>query len=130
MGFEFEIRDFGFAVDFVGALSVGEVGKRVVLIVEVGLEPEPLVLRDCMGEVADWEYRFVTDKANGTPRAGDLEFRSLWYPANSYYLILMGSERGDMRYIGAMDKDWNVRHSVSLPRGDNTGSLLRGLPKF
>jgi hypothetical protein len=70
------------------------------------------------------------EQDHATTMAGDLEFRSLWYPAHSYYLILMGSERGDMRYIGAMDKDWNVRHSVSLPRGGNTGSLLRGLPRF
>jgi hypothetical protein len=60
-------------------------------------------------------------------RGGDLEFRSLWYrDRGSYYVILMGSERGDMRYIGAMDKNWKVLHSVNA----NTGSMLRGLPKF
>ena len=64
-------------------------------------------------------------------KAGDLEFRSLWYPQRSYYVILMGAERNSLRYIGAMDKDWKqVVHSVLLPGGGSTASMLRGLQKF
>ena len=63
-------------------------------------------------------------------KAGDLEFRSLWYPQRSYYVILMGAERNNLRYIGAMDKDWRVMHSVALPGGVSTASMLRELQKF
>jgi hypothetical protein len=64
-------------------------------------------------------------------KAGDLEFRSLWYPQRSYYVILMGAERNTLRYIGALDKDWKlVVHSVQLPGGASTASMLRGLQKF
>ena len=61
---------------------------------------------------------------------GDLEFRSLWYPQRSYYVILMGGERDSLRYIGAMDKDWRLLHPVTLPGGASTASMLRGLKKF
>jgi hypothetical protein len=63
-------------------------------------------------------------------KAGDLEFRSLWYPQRSYYVILMGAERDHARYIGAMNKDWNVIHYVQLPSGASTAAMLRGLEKF
>jgi hypothetical protein len=63
-------------------------------------------------------------------RAGDLEFQSLWYPDRGYYLVLMGGERNNLRYIGAMDKDWRVIHSVMLPGNVSTASMLRGIQKF
>jgi len=63
-------------------------------------------------------------------RAGNIEFQSLWYPERGYYLVLMGAEHGSLRYIGAMDKDWNVVHYVSLPDGVSTAPMLRGLRKF
>jgi hypothetical protein len=62
-------------------------------------------------------------------KGGDLEFKSMWYPQRSYYVILMGTERNNLHYIGAMDKDWNVIHSV-MTGGVSTASMLRGLPKF
>lgn len=64
-----------------------------------------------------------------TTKAGDIEFRSLWYPQRSYYVVLMG-EHNNLRYIGAKDKDWNLVHSVMLPGGSSTASMLRGLDKF
>jgi len=67
---------------------------------------------------------------HSTTKAGDLEFQSLWYPQRSYYVILMGAERHNLRYIGAMDKDWNLVHSVVLPGNANSASMLRGLKKF
>jgi len=63
-------------------------------------------------------------------RAGDLEFQSLWYPGRGYYLVLMGGERNNLRYIGAMDKDWRVIHSVMLPGAVSTASMLRTMQKF
>ena len=62
-------------------------------------------------------------------RGGELEFRSLWYPQRAYYVIL-GSQRDQLRYIGAMDKDWKVVHAVALPCGTSTAPLLRGLARF
>jgi len=67
---------------------------------------------------------------HSTTKAGDLEYRSLWYPQRSYYVILMGSERNRLFYIGAMDKDWNVIHSVYLKGGVSTAPTLRALPRF
>jgi hypothetical protein len=66
---------------------------------------------------------------HATTKAGDLEFRSLWYPQRSYYVILMGAERNNLHYIGAVDKDWNVIHSV-MKGGVSTGPMLRGLQRF
>jgi len=66
---------------------------------------------------------------HSTTKAGDLEFRSLWYPQRSYYVVLMGVERNNLRFIGAMDKDWNVIHSVAKG-GVSTAPMLRGLQRF
>jgi hypothetical protein len=63
-------------------------------------------------------------------KGGDMEFRSLWYPQRSYYVILMGADRNTLRYIGAMDKNWNLVHYVLSPGGASTASMLRGLQKF
>jgi hypothetical protein len=62
-------------------------------------------------------------------KGGELEFRSLWYPQRAYYVIL-GSQRDNLRYIGAMDKEWKVVHAVELPGGTSTAPLLRGLARF
>ena len=67
----------------------------------------------------------VPDENHASSRAGDLEFQSLWYKKGSYYLILMGSEPKNLRYIGAVDKDWRVIHPVELPGGVSTASMLR-----
>jgi hypothetical protein len=63
------------------------------------------------------------------PQSGELQYRILAYPRRSCYLILVGGDRSDARYIGAVDARWRVLHAVDLPRGD-TGSMLRSLPKF
>ena len=67
---------------------------------------------------------------HATTKGGDLEFRSLWYPQRSYYVVLMGSERNNLHYIGAMDKDWKVViHSVMTGKV-NTAPTLRTLSRF
>ncbi len=63
-------------------------------------------------------------------QGGELQYRALWYPQRSYYLILLGTDRGDARYIGAVDRNWRVIHYVNLPNGGSTASLMRGLQKF
>ncbi len=62
--------------------------------------------------------------------AGELQYRALWYPQRSYYIILLGTDRNDLRYIGAVDRNWRVIHYVDLPSGGSTASLMRGLPRF
>ncbi len=64
------------------------------------------------------------------PQAGELQYRALWYPQRSYAVILMGTDRNDVRYIGTMDSNWRPVHYVQLPGGGSTAAMLRELPKF
>ncbi len=61
---------------------------------------------------------------------GELQYRKLWYPDRGLNLILMGSDRQNIRYLGALDKDWRVVHSVDLPGKKNSASILHTLPHF
>ncbi|HET9320678.1 MAG TPA: hypothetical protein VFO27_12915 [Bryobacteraceae bacterium] len=61
---------------------------------------------------------------------GAIQFRSLWYPARGYFVILMGDTRASVRYIGAMDASWRPVHDVELRTGGSTSSTLRELKKF
>jgi hypothetical protein len=61
---------------------------------------------------------------------GELQYRALWYPRRSYYVVLLGPDRNGARYIGALDRNWRVIHSVELPNGGDTASMLRGLERF
>lgn len=61
---------------------------------------------------------------------GELQYRLLWYPQRSFYAILMGTDRKDARYIGAVDKQWHVAHYVELSRGHTTAAMMRSIPKF
>jgi hypothetical protein len=59
------------------------------------------------------------------PGTGAIQFRSLWYPQRSYYVILMGESRAAARYIGAVDASWKPIHAAG-----SGGSVLRSLKKF
>ena len=61
---------------------------------------------------------------------GELQYRKLWYPDRGLNLILMGSDRKNIHYLGALDKDWRVVHSIDLPGKKNSASILRALPRF
>lgn len=61
---------------------------------------------------------------------GEMQYRVLSYPQHGYYILLMGRDRGDTHYIGAMDKNWTPVHSVQLPGKINSYSLLRTITKF
>ncbi len=61
---------------------------------------------------------------------GELQYRKLWYPDRGLNLILMGSDRKNLHYLGALDKDWRVVHSIELPGKRNSASILRTLPRF
>lgn len=80
---------------------------------------------------------FAVVRKLGTPagdrwrvKGGEIQYRALWYPGRSYYIILLGPDRGSMHYIGAVDSNWRLIHSVELPGGSDTGALLRGMGKF
>ncbi|HWR53917.1 MAG TPA: hypothetical protein VN428_22590 [Bryobacteraceae bacterium] len=62
--------------------------------------------------------------------SGELQYRLLWYPQRAYFIILMGTDRNDARYIGALDRNWRVIHYIDLPNGATTASMLRSLEKF
>ena len=61
---------------------------------------------------------------------GERQYRALSYPDLSLTAILMGADRDDVFYIGAKDNDWRNVHSVELPGGGNTDSILRSLERF
>jgi hypothetical protein len=62
--------------------------------------------------------------------AGEMQYRILGYPAQSLSIILMGAERKNALYIGALDQNWRPVDSVSLPGGGSTNSMLKALPRF
>jgi hypothetical protein len=64
------------------------------------------------------------------PRSGVLQYRVLSYPQRGYSVVLLGTDKNDARYIGALDRNWQVVHFVDLAGGADTSSMLRGLPKF
>jgi len=59
---------------------------------------------------------------------GERQYRALSYP--NLTVILMGPDRQRMTYLGAKDKDWKNIHSVNLPGGQNSASMLRSLKRF
>ena len=61
---------------------------------------------------------------------GEFQYRLLAYPNLGYSVILMGTDRKDAHYIGAMDKNWNPVHTVQLPNHVNSYSMLRQLKRF
>jgi hypothetical protein len=62
--------------------------------------------------------------------AGEMQYRLLVYPELGINVVLMGLERDQARYIGALDKDWKPVHSVDLPGHGNTRPMLRKLGRF
>lgn len=62
---------------------------------------------------------------------GEMQYRVLRYPDRRLGVILMGTDRDKALYIGSVDLDtWRPVHSVALPDGRHTSSLLRSLPRF
>ena len=62
--------------------------------------------------------------------ATDLQYRALYYPAKKLTVILMGTERNSVHYLGAMNENWRPVHTVTHPARGNTRSMLEGLKKF
>lgn len=92
---------------------------------------QPVVQSD-LGFTTNDDYFSVVNKL-GSPAEdkwksdqGELQYRRLSYPRLGVSIILMGADRKDMHYIGAMDKDWRVVHSINR----NTEAMLRSLRRF
>ncbi|HEY3440959.1 MAG TPA: hypothetical protein VGK29_09415 [Paludibaculum sp.] len=69
------------------------------------------------------------------PDSGELQYRSMVYPARGYAVILMGTKQEDARYIGTMTlgpdgKGWSPIHAIDFDRGANTMAILHTLPRF
>ncbi len=62
--------------------------------------------------------------------SGERQFEMLAYPQRGLYLILMGRDRSDTRYVGALDHRWHPIHTVDLPGYGNSYQLLSHLPHF
>jgi hypothetical protein len=94
------------------------------------------VLQSELGLAAQDDYWAVVRKLGSPseerwrPDTGELQYRLLAYPKRSLFIVLMGPDRQNMRYIGALDKDWKPIDSVSQPGGIGTLSMLRALKKF
>ncbi|MGA2596156.1 MAG: hypothetical protein ABSH09_03990 [Bryobacteraceae bacterium] len=80
---------------------------------------------------------FAVVRALGPPQEdrwksdrGEFQYRLLGYPKLGFAVILMGADRKDIHYIGAMDKNWNPVHTVPLPGGGNSYSILHQLKRF
>jgi hypothetical protein len=58
------------------------------------------------------------------------QYELLAYPHRHLYVILMGRDRANARYIGAMDWSWRPAHAVDLAGHGSSYPLLRDLPRF
>jgi hypothetical protein len=62
--------------------------------------------------------------------SGAMQFEALGYPDRKLTVILMGSERNNVRYIGTMDDKWQPMHWIENRSGGNSESLLQRLHRF
>ncbi len=61
---------------------------------------------------------------------GEMQYRLLDFPQLGCYVILMGRDRREVRYIGALDRKWLPVHTVPMPGHADSASLLRSLKRF
>lgn len=94
------------------------------------------VLQSDLALGADDDYRDVVRKL-GAPGAeswqsptGARQYRILRYPDRGISVILMGAERQTVRYIGAVNAQWQPVHAVQLPGGRDTYAILRSIKPF
>ncbi len=61
----------------------------------------------------------------------DLQFQALFYASRRYVVILMGGERGNQRYIGALhDPERKILDAARLSGGGDASAMMRNLPEF
>lgn len=126
------VRRVGGALAVVSALYVG----TLTLAHVGGRRQWPALDRSYFALTGADDYQEVVSKLgmpdrdrwlNG-PETG--RYRALWYPRRRFTVILMESGGSPAVYIGTMDDRWRPLHSVPLPAGGTTASLLRGLKRF
>jgi hypothetical protein len=61
---------------------------------------------------------------------GTMQYEALAYPGRHLTVILMGSDRKGVLYIGALDDEWQPVNSIAFHSGGSTDSLLRNLKRF
>ncbi|MCS7025419.1 MAG: hypothetical protein NZV14_11505 [Bryobacteraceae bacterium] len=90
------------------------------------------ILQQTIGLTAQDKYHDVVRKL-GQPTEdywksdiGELQYRVLRYKDKGWYVILMGSDREEARYIGTMNENWKPIDATD-PR---TRAMLNGLPRF
>ena len=117
------LTTFVFVGLYRGRQSGGRINYKAILQAELELTGQD-------------NYHDVVRKL-GTPaedrwrsEAGERQYRALSYPDLSLTVILMGADRDQVFYIGAKDDDWTNVHSVELPGGSSTDSILRSLERF
>lgn len=94
------------------------------------------VLQLDLGLTAADNYHSVVRKLGKPARErwrseeGERQYLALDYPNLSLTIILMGADRKEVTYIGAKDRNWRTVHSVELPSGVSSASMLRNLPRF
>jgi hypothetical protein len=62
--------------------------------------------------------------------SGGLEYQAMSYPDRHLTVVLMGVERKNVRYIGAVNDQWKPVHTVDDVGHHNTRALLEGLRPF
>lgn len=62
--------------------------------------------------------------------ASGMQYRILSYPRRSLYVILMGRDRSDARYIGTLDRNWKPIHTIELPGRGSSADFLRSIREF
>lgn len=93
------------------------------------------VLQEDLAFTADDDYHAIVRKL-GKPaddrwrQGNDLQYRALSYPDRRFTVILMGVERENARYIGAVNENWRPVHAVKHAGHGDTRSLLAGLRPF
>lgn len=134
-----EFRREGGAESRVGRMLLIMIGVAILafVLVMVLLSPnrrivyQPVVQTD-LGFTVNDDYFAVVNKL-GPPAEdrwrsdqGEIQYRKLGYPKLGLAVILMGSDRKDAHYVGAVDKDWHVVHSIDK----NAGAMLKNLKRF
>jgi hypothetical protein len=84
----------------------------------------PLTAQDDFGSIV---ARFGMPAKDRSFNTSEHAYRRLWYPQYSFGLVLMGPDRDHASYIGALDLYGRTIHSVELPDGTNSASLLKKL---
>jgi hypothetical protein len=123
-----------------GALVLGVAGCIVLIgLFRTSREGSRIVYRPIfqadLGLSASDDYQSVIRKL-GNPVTdrwqsdkGEMKYRMLEYPDKGYSVVLMGTERDKVLYIGALDGAGRVIDSIRLHGGGDTAGLLRTLNK-